>query len=153
MLICIDVRGDRHSLEDAPEQLQLDLSQPGPTVNQRRRSLPSSPAQSNDGSNGGQSGGAAHAPCHLAAELLETPGAVLTRTHLRELGWERRGIDAIFRALPVVAVDGYARPVVHVEDYLDLIERSTFRDDRVRPMASTSRAPKLCTASNGKRVD
>jgi hypothetical protein len=35
-----------------------------------------------------------------APELLETPGALLTRSHLRELGLERRVIDAVFRALP-----------------------------------------------------
>lgn len=91
--------------------------------------------------------------CHSAAELLKTPGAVLTRSHVRELGWERRGVDAIFRALPVVAVDGYSRPVIRVEDYLELIQRSLFRDDRVRPIANGSPAPKLSTGSNGKRLD
>ena len=40
----------------------------------------------------------------VATELLETPGALLTRTHLRELGLERRAIDAVFRKLPVVAL-------------------------------------------------
>jgi len=33
-----------------------------------------------------------------ATDLLETPGAPLTRTHLRELGLERRAVDAVFRA-------------------------------------------------------
>jgi hypothetical protein len=71
-----------------------------------------------------------HAP---AAELLKTPGALLTRTHLRQLGLERRAVDAIFRALPVVALPGYSRPLVRAEDYVQLVERSIFRDDRVRP--------------------
>jgi len=31
------------------------------------------------------------------AERLANPGAVLSRTDLRELGYERRAIDAIFR--------------------------------------------------------
>ena len=44
-----------------------------------------------------------------AAELLQTPGALLTRSHLRELGLERRAIDAVFRTLPVVALPGYSR--------------------------------------------
>ena len=66
---------------------------------------------------------------------LENPNAVLSRTDLRELGWERRGVDAIFRALPVVALPGYSRPLVRVCDYIELIERSTFRGDRVRPVA------------------
>jgi hypothetical protein len=65
-------------------------------------------------------------------ELLETPEALLSRTHLRQLGLERRAIDAVFRALPVVQLPGYSRPLVRVSDYLDLIERSTYRDDRVR---------------------
>jgi hypothetical protein len=69
-----------------------------------------------------------------AAELIKTPGALLTRTHLRQLGFERRAIDAIFRALPVVALPGYSRPMVRVEDYLQLVERNTYRDDRVRPV-------------------
>ncbi|HEU5477530.1 MAG TPA: hypothetical protein VFU64_06865 [Gaiellaceae bacterium] len=69
-----------------------------------------------------------------AAELLKTPGALLTRTHLRGLGLERRAVDAVFRALPVVALPGYSRPMVRVEDYVHLIERNTYRDDRVRPV-------------------
>jgi hypothetical protein len=68
-----------------------------------------------------------------AAQLLETPGAFLTRTHLRELGLERRGIDAVFRALPVVALPGYSRPVIRAEQYLELVEQHTYRDNRVRP--------------------
>jgi hypothetical protein len=31
---------------------------------------------------------------------LENPEAVLTRTDLRDLGYERRAVDAIFRACP-----------------------------------------------------
>jgi hypothetical protein len=69
-----------------------------------------------------------------AAELLRTPGALLTRSHLRGLGLERRAVDAIFRALPVVALPGYSRPMVRAEHYVQLIERNTYRDDRVRPV-------------------
>lgn len=68
-----------------------------------------------------------------AAELLETPGALLTRSDLRGLGLERRAIDAVFRALPVVALPGYSRPMVRAEQYLELVEQHTYRDDRVRP--------------------
>lgn len=67
------------------------------------------------------------------AQLLETPGALLTRTHLRELGLERRAIDAVFRRLPVVAFPGYARPMIRAEHYVELVEQNTYRDDRVRP--------------------
>lgn len=71
-----------------------------------------------------------------ATELLTTPGALLNRTHLRELGLERRAVDAVFRALPVVALPGYSRPLIRAEQYLELVEHHTFRDDRVRPMRS-----------------
>ncbi|MGH3105118.1 MAG: hypothetical protein ACRDN6_13580 [Gaiellaceae bacterium] len=74
----------------------------------------------------------------MATELLATPEALLTRTHLRELGLERRAVDAVFRALPVVAFPGYSRPMVRAQDYIELVERYTFRDDRVRPMARAS---------------
>jgi hypothetical protein len=66
-----------------------------------------------------------------AAELLETPEALLTRSHLRELGLERRAIDAVFRNLPAVVLPGYARPLVRVRDYVALLEASTF-DGRTR---------------------
>jgi len=67
-----------------------------------------------------------------STELLLTPGALLTRSHLRGLGLERRAIDAVFRALPVVALPGYSRPMIRAEQYLELVEQHTYRDDRVR---------------------
>lgn len=70
-----------------------------------------------------------------ATELLGTPGALLTRSHLRELGLERRAIDAVFRELDVVVLPGYSRPMVRVEDYLSLVERSTYDETRVRRAA------------------
>lgn len=68
-----------------------------------------------------------------AAELLATPGALLTRSHLRELGLERRAVDSVFRELDVVFLPGYTRPLVRVEDYVALIKRSTYDKHRVRP--------------------
>jgi hypothetical protein len=68
-----------------------------------------------------------------AAERLSTHDAFLSRTDLRELGLERRAIDAVFRACPVVAFPGYRRPLIRVADYLALLEQSTYRGDRVRP--------------------
>jgi hypothetical protein len=68
-----------------------------------------------------------------AAELLVTPGALLTRSHLRELGLERRAIDAVFRELDVVVLPGYTRPHVKADDYRALVERCTYGRDRVRP--------------------
>ena len=68
-----------------------------------------------------------------AGERLDNPAAVLSRSDLRELGLERRAVDAVFRALPVVVLPGYSRPLIRVSDYLDLIERSTYNNGgRVR---------------------
>jgi hypothetical protein len=66
-----------------------------------------------------------------AAELLANPAALLTRSHLRELGLERRAVDAVFRACPVVVLPGYSRPVIRVRDYVTLLEEST-HDGRSR---------------------
>jgi hypothetical protein len=68
-----------------------------------------------------------------AAERLANPHAVLTRSDLAELGWERRAVDAIVRGCGVVAIPGYSRPVVRVAAYLEFVERNTYRGDRVRP--------------------
>ena len=65
------------------------------------------------------------------AERLTNPDAILTRTDLRELGWERRAVDAIVRGCPCIAIPGYSRPAVLVRDYLELVSRSTF-DGRSR---------------------
>jgi len=66
------------------------------------------------------------------AARLDMPEAFLSRTDLRELGLERRAVDAVFRAVPVVVLPGYSRPLVRVSDYLELIQRSTYSGDRVR---------------------
>lgn len=68
------------------------------------------------------------------AVRLSNPDALLTRSDLRELGLERRAVDAVFRELPCVAFPGYSRPLIRVGDYLELVERSTYRGDRVRPV-------------------
>jgi hypothetical protein len=68
-----------------------------------------------------------------ASELLETPGSLLLRTDLRDLGLTRTQVDAVFRALDVVVFPGSRRPAVKREDYLELVERCTYRDDRLRP--------------------
>ncbi len=68
-----------------------------------------------------------------AEELVRTPDALLTRTDLRDLGLHRRAVDAVFRALPVVVLPGYSRPMVRARDYLALIEEFTYDDTRVRP--------------------
>jgi hypothetical protein len=98
----------------APDQLELELN--------RRKSR--SPAK--------QASASAD-----AERLLELPDALLTRSHLRALGLERRAVDAVFRALPVVALPGYSRPMIRARDYLELVAASTYRGDRVRPIASS----------------
>jgi hypothetical protein len=60
-----------------------------------------------------------------AAERLENRAALLTRSDLAELGLERRAVDSVFRACPVVAIPGYSRPLIRVCDYLDLIHKHT----------------------------
>jgi hypothetical protein len=67
-----------------------------------------------------------------AVELLAQGEGLLTRTHLRELGLGRSAVDAVFRELDVVVFPGSSRPHVRVADYLELLERSTYRDGRVR---------------------
>lgn len=68
-----------------------------------------------------------------AAERLSVPEAFLTRGDLVELGLERRAVDAVFRAVPVVAIPGYSRPLILVRDFLGWRERCTYSGDRVRP--------------------
>jgi hypothetical protein len=65
-------------------------------------------------------------------QRLANPDALLSRTDLRELGLERRAVDAVFRALPVIVLPGYRRPLVRVAAYLELLERSTYDGTRVR---------------------
>ena len=72
-----------------------------------------------------------HAPLKGPYGISDPPRKwLLSRTDLRELGLERRAVDAVFRALPVVVFKGYSRPLVTVHDYLELVERSTYRGDR-----------------------
>lgn len=66
------------------------------------------------------------------SERLRNRDALLSRTDLRELGLERRAVDAVFRAVPIVVLPGYRRPLIRVADYLELLERSTFDGSRVR---------------------
>ena len=100
----------------APQQLELQPVLDEPSRNARPQST--EPAR----------------PRPSLAKLLETPGALLTRTHLRQLGLERRAVDAVFRTLPVVALPGYSRPMIRAAEYLALVEQHTYRDDRVRPV-------------------
>jgi hypothetical protein len=64
---------------------------------------------------------------------LENPDAVLSRSDLAELGYERRAVDSIFRACPVVALPGYARPLIRVADFRVFLAEHTYAGDRVRP--------------------
>jgi hypothetical protein len=75
-----------------------------------------------------------------SAELLERltlPEAVLSRTDLATLGWQRRAVDAIFRECAkregVVILPGYRRPMVRVATYRTVIAESTYGNERVWP--------------------
>jgi len=79
-----------------------------------------------DGSNG--RGGAISVD-----RLLKNPDAMLTRTHLEQLGYKRRAIDSIFLNVPeVVLIKGYRRPMIRVKVYLAFISASTYDGSRVR---------------------
>jgi hypothetical protein len=66
------------------------------------------------------------------AERLQNPDALLSRTDLRELGLERRAVDAVFRELDVIVLPGYSRPLIRVADYLELLRRCTYDGTKVR---------------------
>jgi hypothetical protein len=68
-----------------------------------------------------------------AVERLANPAAVLSRSDLRELGYERRAVDAIFRALPVESLPGYSRPLIRVADFEAFRREHTYGAERVRP--------------------
>lgn len=71
-----------------------------------------------------------------AAERVRVPEALLSRSDLRELGLERRAVDAVFRDCPVIQLPGYSRPLVRVADYLALLDGNTYCDrcgNAVRP--------------------
>jgi hypothetical protein len=68
-----------------------------------------------------------------AAARLDNPDAVLSRSDLRELGYERRAVDAIFRACPIVSIPGYSRPLIRAADFHAFLAEHTFNGDRVRP--------------------
>jgi len=59
-----------------------------------------------------------------AAELLATPEALLTRTHLRELGLERRERRSVSRS-PGRGVAGLLEAARPRADYLALLDEST----------------------------
>jgi hypothetical protein len=70
-------------------------------------------------------------------ERLELPEAVLSRTDLATLGWQRRAVDAILRECAkregVVILPGYRRPMVRVATYRAVVSESTYGNDRVWP--------------------
>ncbi|MFL5915001.1 MAG: hypothetical protein ACJ752_05105 [Gaiellaceae bacterium] len=75
--------------------------------------------------------------CTNLVERLELPQAVLSRTDLATLGWQRRAVDAIFRECAkregVVILPGYRRPMVRVATYRTVIAESTYDNERVWP--------------------
>jgi len=123
----------------AAQQLQLETIVPEPPPAQEETRSPK-PDEHETRSHTRDRGEVVRAAAYRPSptELLGTPGALLTRSHLRGLGLERRAIDAVFRALPVVVLPGYSRPMIRAEEYLALVEQFTYRNDRVRPTAQAS---------------
>jgi hypothetical protein len=105
----------------APQQLELEVTPSEPREAPRKQRSAAAIARTRT----------------RAAALLELPDALLTRSDLRSLGLERRAVDAVFRALPVVALPGYSRPLIRAHDYVELIAQHTYGADRVRPSPST----------------
>jgi hypothetical protein len=69
-----------------------------------------------------------------ACELLATPEALLSTSHLVELGLSRRAIDSVLRECPTVHLPGYGRPLMRVADYLAFVDANTYDGvSRVRP--------------------
>ncbi len=68
-----------------------------------------------------------------AAELLATPGALLDRRALADLGLQRRSIDFIFRELPVVSFPGVRRVYVRSDDVRECLDAHTYTESGVRP--------------------
>lgn len=121
------------------QQLSLEALAEPPQTSDETRAAPGAKSGRNRASEAPTGGAeAGQEPTQTAsrpspADLLETPGALLTRSHLRGLGLERRAIDAVFRALPVVELPGYSRPMIRADEFVALVEHCTYRDDRVRP--------------------
>lgn len=67
------------------------------------------------------------------AKRLANPSAFLSRGDLADLGLGRSQVDAAFRRCPVVVFPETRKPLIRVADYLELVEASTYRGDRVRP--------------------
>jgi hypothetical protein len=133
-LICYDLLVPRV----APQQLELEVTPielDEEPQKLRDRSQPSASARLHPGSD--------DASRSAAAKLLAVPEALLTRSHLRALGLERRAVDAVFRSVPVVALPGYSRPMIRAHDFVELIAEHTYRGDRVRPPTSTARGARL----------
>jgi hypothetical protein len=81
-----------------------------------------------------------------ASELLRTEGALLTRSRLRELGFERRAIDSAFRSLPMIFLPGYSRRLVRVADHPEPSggrENPSMRWPRFISFTCTSCLPRL----------
>jgi hypothetical protein len=68
-----------------------------------------------------------------AGELLATPGALLDRAALYELGLQRRSVEYIFSQLDVVAFPGVRRTYVRSDDVRRLLAECTYGKDQVRP--------------------
>jgi hypothetical protein len=71
-----------------------------------------------------------------AAELLAQRVGVLDSTHLAELGYSRRAMEALWRDIPLLDVPSFGRPLIPVEAYLAFLAGNTYCDrcgDRVRP--------------------
>jgi hypothetical protein len=64
---------------------------------------------------------------------VETLPAFCTRADLESLGFGRRAVDALFRAIPVVSLPGVRRVYLRRQDVEAYLEQHTYTADELRP--------------------
>jgi hypothetical protein len=85
-----------------------------------------------------------------AADRLANPDAILTRSDPAELGWPRRGVDAIIRGAGAVVIPGYSRPVVSVAADRRFLEEHRY-DGGARVAVNLSRSFGFGVEENQRR--
>ena len=68
------------------------------------------------------------------ANLEETRRHTASRGDFAKLGYERRALDAIFRACDVIVLDGYSRPLINSRRLPRLSRALPLRRARSRPL-------------------
>jgi len=75
-------------------------------------------------------------PTRSPTDRLGTPHAVFSRTDLSSSVTDAAPSTRSFGRAPVVAIPGYSRPLIRVEEFERFLEEHTYRGDRVRPSST-----------------